>query len=96
MSLTTVLQLCAGVYLVVIVAEWVLRRRLTHFLWELGLGIAVVGLAVALTLTSKAPVAFGELSSLHVLGVMFAGTCVGLWPMPCSTWSPDGLPGSTC
>jgi hypothetical protein len=78
MSLTTVLQLCAGVYLVVIVAEYVLRRRLTHFLWELGLGLAVGGLAVALILTSRTPVAFGELSSLHVLGVMFAGTVCGV------------------
>jgi hypothetical protein len=78
MSLPRFLQACFGLYLLIILVEVAVRRRFTHFLIELGLGAAVGLLATLIILTSPTRAAFGELSSLHVLGIMCMATICGI------------------
>jgi hypothetical protein len=78
MSFTALMLVCVGVYIIVIVAELVITRRLMHFFIELGLMLAIVFLAVMVVLTSHTRIAFGEMSSLHVLGIMLVSTACGI------------------
>ena len=78
MSLTAFLQLCAGLYIIVIFIELVMRRHLKHFILEFAIVIAVGSLAILVALTSNARIPFGEISSIYVLGLMLVSTVFGI------------------
>lgn len=79
MSLGLILEICLIVYLITILIELVLIRRLRRFLIEVGALVAIGILALLVTTATTGRVAFGEgYSPAGTVGWMFLATLLGI------------------
>lgn len=79
MPVRTVLELCTAVYLAVIVAELLVRRRWLRFILEAVAFLVVISIALLVNSAVTGRVAFGEgASPAGTVGIMFVATLCGI------------------